>query len=73
MDVDDDSESGGDNDDDNEMNVDIEEQRSSKKVKTNSGSVVVKRVPRTDRTLAGFRDIAVRPPSTICSLCLQHL
>lgn len=73
MDVDDDSESGSGDDDDNDMNMETEEQQSSKKVKTNSGAVVAKRTPRTDRTLAGFRDTAVRPPSTICSLCSQYL
>jgi len=58
MDIDGDSGSGSGSEDNNEMNVDIEERRSSKKVKTTSGAVVSKRVPRTDRTLAGFRDIA---------------
>jgi hypothetical protein len=54
MDVDDE-----DSNEDDEMDVDDEARPSSKKVKTNSGGVVAKRMPRFDRTLAGMRDEAV--------------
>ncbi|KAF9453331.1 P-loop containing nucleoside triphosphate hydrolase protein [Macrolepiota fuliginosa MF-IS2] len=42
--------------DDDGMDVDGEERPSSKKTKTNTGGVVTKRMPRSDRTLAGLRD-----------------
>lgn len=48
------------------MDVDGEEQPSSKKVKTNSGAVAAKRMPRSDRTLAGLRDEAVSCFTLIC-------
>lgn len=45
---------------DDGMDVDGEERPLNKKVKTNSGAVVAKRMPRSDRTLVGLRDEAVR-------------
>ncbi|KXN85538.1 Nucleolar GTP-binding protein 1, partial [Leucoagaricus sp. SymC.cos] len=57
MDVDDEDDEG-DRDEDEEMDVDGEELPSSKKVKTNSGGVVAKRMPKSDRSLAGLRDEA---------------
>jgi nucleolar GTP-binding protein len=59
MDVD--EEGDWEDEDEDGMNVDGEEGRpSSKRVKTNEGGAVAKRVPRSDRTLAGLRDEAVR-------------
>lgn len=67
MDVDDDEDSGArDDGNSDEMDVDGEEQPSSKKVKTNSGAVAAKRMPRSDRTLAGLRDEAVSCFDFIC-------
>lgn len=63
MDVDGEGE-GGENDeaweDIDKMDVDDTEGPSGKKVKTNTGAVVTKRVPRSNRSLAGLRDHVVR-------------
>jgi len=63
MDVDGEGE-GGENDeaweDSNKMDVDDAEGPSGKKVKTNTGAVVAKRIPRSNRSLAGLRDHVVR-------------
>jgi len=63
MDVDGEEE-GGENDeaweDIDKMDVDDAEGPSGKKVKTNTGAVVAKRIPRSNRSLAGLRDHVVR-------------
>lgn len=59
------------------MDVDGEQESAPRKrVKTNSGGVVAKREPRSNRQLAGFRDDAVRffptsiPPPLLLMYCL---
>lgn len=51
------------------MDVDGEQQAPRKKTKTNEGRVVAKREPRSNRSLAGMRDDAVRLPSFPLLLC----
>ncbi|KAF5346751.1 hypothetical protein D9756_010375 [Leucocoprinus leucothites] len=57
MDVDGEGDEGWE-DSDNDMDVDNVEKPSKKRVKANSGNIVAKRMPRSDRTLAGTRDEA---------------
>ena len=68
MDVDGDGDSNKDDEaweDSDKMDIDSAERPSTKKVKTNTGSVVAKRIPRSNRSLAGLRDGVV-------SLCSFH-
>lgn len=51
--------------DSDKMDVDDTEGPSGKRVKTNTGAVVAKRMPRSNRSLAGLRDDVV-------SQCLFH-
>ncbi|KAF5346754.1 hypothetical protein D9756_010378 [Leucocoprinus leucothites] len=57
MDVDGEGDEGWE-DSDNDMDVDSAEKPSKKRVKANSGNVVAKRMPRSNRTFAGMRDEA---------------
>jgi len=66
MDVDGDGDEGDEAwEDSDKMDIDSAERPSTKKVKTNTGSVVAKRIPRSNRSLAGLRDGVV-------SLCSFH-
>ena len=59
MDDDDDDDDGGASGSDKGMDVDDDESAPTKRVKTNSGGVINKRAPRSNRQMAGMRDEGV--------------
>jgi hypothetical protein len=72
MDDDDDDDGSGS---DKGMNVDDDDDESSptKRVKTNSGSIINKRAPRSNRQMAGMRDEGVSAPLHLLLRKLIHL
>ena len=64
-DVEMDDESGSDGYEDEEMDVDEARPKAQKRQKTNSGGVINKRVPASDRQLAGLKNEAVSLSLTI--------
>ena len=59
VEMDDDDDNDGANGSDKGMDVDDDESAPTKRVKTNSGGVINKRAPRSNRQVAGMRDDGV--------------